>query len=122
MDQALGFKNSPIKASGMIGTQVANSKGEKLGGIKEVVIDPRLGTVAYVVVSLGGFLGLGEKLFAVPFSALEYDALNNEYFLEIPRERLRSAPGFDPGHWPSMSDEKWNREVYGFYGRAPYWE
>ena len=122
MDQALGFTGSPMKASSMLGTKVANSKGESLGEIKEVVIDPRLGTVAYVVVSLGGFLGLGEKLFAVPFSALEFDALNNEYFLEIPRERLRTAPGFDPGHWPTMSDEKWNREVYGFYGRPPYWE
>lgn len=122
MDQAPAFTKSPIKASSITGTKVGNSRGERLGEIKELVIEPQHGKVAYAVVSMGGFLGLGEKLFAVPFSAFEYDRLNNEYFLEIPRERLRSAPGFDPQDWPLMSDEKWNREVCGFYGRTPYWE
>jgi len=116
------FANSPVKASSIIGTDVVNPKGDNLGDIKEVVIDPRTGKVAYAVVSFGGFLSMGEKLFAIPFSAFEYDVAKNEYVLDIPKERLEAAPGFDADHWPSMSDEKWNRDVYKYYERSPYWE
>lgn len=122
MSQLQTFTNSPVKASSIIGTDVVNPKGENLGEVKEVVIDPRTGKVAYAVVSFGGFLGMGEKLFAIPFSAFEYDLAENEYVIDITKERLEAAPGFDNDHWPSMSDEKWNRTVYSYYGQSPYWE
>jgi len=122
MSQLSMFSNSPVKASSIIGTKVVNPKAESLGDIKEIVIDPSTGRVAYVVVSFGGFLSMGEKLFAIPFSSFEYSLANNEYVLHVPKERLENAPGFDPEHWPSMSDEKWNRDVYKYYGRSPYWE
>lgn len=122
MSQQLAFANSPVKASSIIGTGVVNPKGDSLGDIKEVVIDPRSGKVAYAVVSFGGFLGMGEKLFAIPFSAFEYDAATNDYVLDVSKERLKTAPGFDANHWPAMSDEKWNRDVYKYYERSPYWE
>ena len=122
MSQLSMFSNSPVKASSIIGTKVVNPKAESLGDIKEIVIDPSTGRVAYVVVSFGGFLSMGEKLFAIPFSSFEYNLSNNEYVLHVPKERLETAPGFDPEHWPSMSDEKWNRDVYKYYGRSPYWE
>jgi len=118
----LQFSNSPVKVSSMIGTNVVNAKGESLGDIKEVVIDPRSGKAAYAVVAFGGFLSMGEKLFAIPFSAFEYNASKNEYVLNISKERLKAAPGFDSDHWPSMADEKWNRDVYKYYERSPYWE
>ncbi len=116
------FSYSPVKATSIIGTNVVNPEGESLGSIKEIVIDPRIGRVAYVVVSFGGFLSLGEKLFAIPFSAFEYNAALNEYILDVPKELLSDAPGFDADRWPAMSDEKWNRDVYEYYGRPPYWE
>lgn len=122
MSQVQAFSNSPVKVSSMIGTDVVNSKGENLGDVKEVVVDPRTGKVAYAVVSFGGFLTMGEKLFAIPFSALKYDAAENEYVLDISKERLEAAPGFDADHWPSMAEEKWNRDVYKYYERSPYWE
>jgi len=122
MDQVTRFTNSPVKASSIIGTDVVNGKNESLGDIKEVVIDPNTGKVAYAVVSFGGFLGVGEKLFAIPYSALLFNLEKNEYILDISKERLETAPGFDPNHWPTMSDEKWNRDVYKYYGRSPYWE
>lgn len=122
MSQLQVFSNSPVKASSIIGTDVVNPAGENLGDIKEVVIDPGTGRVAYAVVSFGGFLGMGEKLFAIPFSALEYDATDNEYVLDISQDRLKAAPGFDADQWPTMSDEKWNRDVYKYYERSPYWE
>lgn len=122
MSQLQAFSNSPVKASSIIGTDVVNPKGDNLGDIKEVVIDPSTGRVAYAVVSFGGFLGMGEKLFAIPFSAFAYNANKNEYVLDVPKERLKDAPGFDADHWPSMSDEKWNRDVFSYYERSPYWE
>ena len=122
MNQLQVFSSSPIKASSIIGTDVVNPKGDNLGDIKEVVIDPRTGKVAYAVVSFGGFLTMGEKLFAIPFSAFEYDQAENEYVLDVSKERLEAAPGFDADNWPSMADEKWNRDVYKYYDRSPYWE
>ena len=122
MNQVHAFSNSPVKASSIIGTSVVNPNGDSLGDIKEVVIDPRSGKVAYAVVSFGGFLSMGEKLFAIPFSSFEYDAAKSHYVLDISKERLEAAPGFDPDAWPSMADEKWNRDVYKYYQRQPYWE
>lgn len=122
MNQLQAFSSAPIKASSMIGTDVVNPKGENLGDVKEVVIDPQTGKVAYAVVSFGGFLGMGKKLFAIPFSAFKYDLKENEYVLDISKERLEAAPGFDEDHWPSMAEEKWNRDVYKYYERSPYWE
>ena len=122
MGQLQKFSNSPVKASSIIGTSVVNPKRESLGDIKEVVIDPSTGKIAYAVVSFGGFLGMGEKLFAVPFSAFKYDMEKNEYILDVSKDRLKAAPGFDSDHWPAMSDEQWNRDVYKYYERAPYWE
>lgn len=127
MSQLREFSNSPIKASTIIGTNVVNPEGEPLGDVKEIVIDPRTGRVAYAVVSFGGFLGLGKKLFAIPFSALEYNVTRSElygseYILHVSKERLESAPGFDSDHWPLMSDEKWHRDIHKYYERMPYWE
>jgi len=112
MSQLPVFSNSPVKTSNVIGTEVVNSNGDSLGDIKEVVIDPRSGKVAYVVMSFGGFLGMGTKLFAVPFTAFDYNVTEKEYVLNVSKEQLKDAPGFDPDHWPSMADEKWNRDVY----------
>jgi len=122
MIQLSMFSNTPVKASSIIGTKVVSTDADSLGNIKEVVIDPRTGKVAYVVVSFGGFLTMGEKLFAIPFSAFEYNVINNEYIIDLPKNRLENAPGFDADHWPTMSDEQWNRDVYNYYGRSPYWE
>ena len=122
MTQLHAFSNSPVKASSIIGTNVVNPKGDSLGDIKEIVIDPHSGRVAYAVVSFGGFLSMGEKLFAIPFSAFVYNVEKNEYVLDVSKDRLETAPGFDADHWPSMSDEQWNRDVYKYYKRSPYWE
>jgi sporulation protein YlmC with PRC-barrel domain len=122
MSQLQTFSSSPVKASSIIGTKVVNPKHESLGSIKEMVIDPHTGKVAYAVVSFGGFLSMGEKLFAIPFTAFSYSVSENEYVLNVSQERLKAAPGFNADHWPAMSDEKWNRELSSYYDRAPYWE
>ncbi|MBK8162318.1 MAG: PRC-barrel domain-containing protein [Gammaproteobacteria bacterium] len=116
------FSISPVRASSIIGTDVVNPDGENLGDVKEVVIDPSTGKIAYAVVAFGGFLSMGEKLFAIPFSAFTYDVEDNDYILDVTKEELKEAPGFDANHWPSMADEKWNRDIYRYYARQPYWE
>jgi len=122
MSHTQTFSSSPVKASGVIGTKVVNGKDENLGDIKEIVIDPRTRKVAYAVVAFGGFLGMGEKLFAIPFGSFAYNVTKNEYVLDVAKERLKDAPGFDSDHWPAMTDEKWNRDLHSYYDRAPYWE
>ncbi len=122
MSQLHMFSSSPVKASNFIGTNVVGPQNESLGDVKEVVIDPETGKVVYAVVSFGGFLGMGEKLFAIPFGAFKYNVSENEYVLDVSKEKLQHAPGFDSAHWPSMADENWNREVHKYYTRQPYWE
>ena len=122
MSELSMFSNSPVKATSVIGTNVTNSKGENLGEVKDIVIDPRSGRVAYVVVLFVRSFVMGEKLFAIPFRSFDYNVTKNEYVLDIAQERLVNAPGFDADHWPSMADEKWNRDVYAYFGHSPYWD
>ena len=78
--------------------------------------------VAYVVVAFGGFLRTSGKLFAMPFKLFKYDGKKAEYILDLSKEQLEAAPGFDPEHWPSMADEQWHRDVHSYYGYEPWWE
>ena len=122
MSQLNLFSSPPQKASNIIGSKVINPTGDTLGDIKEIVIDPRTGKVAYAVVAFGGFFSMGEKLFAIPFGSFEFNATKNEYLLNVSKERMESAPGFAADKWPLMSDEKWNRDTHKYFERSPYWE
>ena len=90
------------------------------GDIKEIMLDVRSGTVSYAVLSFGGFLGMGEKLFAVPWNALTLDTVNKRFVLNVEKQRLENAPGFDKDSWPNMADESWASEIHTFYGTKPY--
>ncbi len=111
-----------MAADTLEGDKVVNADGEDLGDIKDIMIDVPSGRVAYAVLSFGGFLGMGDKLFAVPWHALMLDADNKCFVLDIPRDRLEQAPGFDKDHWPSMADQRWASEIHQFYDVPPYWE
>jgi sporulation protein YlmC with PRC-barrel domain len=111
------------RASKLIGTDVENAKGENLGKIEDVVLDPQDGRVAYAVLSFGGFLGLGEKYFAIPWSALTAKAGEDDtLILNVDQEKLKNAPGFNKSSWPNMADRTWGKEIHSYYGVAPYWE
>ena len=106
------------RLSSLTGMQVRNPSGEELGTIDDYVIDMETGRISYVALSFGGFLGLGDKLFAIPFNAmtLHHDADNNYYFvLAVPKENLEKAPGFDKEHWPNVADPKWSEEIDHYY-------
>jgi sporulation protein YlmC with PRC-barrel domain len=110
-----------MAADTLEGDKVVNAHGEDLGTIEEIMIDVQRGRVAYAVMSCGGFLGMGEKLFAIPWSALTLDAERHCFVLDADRERFENAPGFDKHHWPSMADDAWATQVHDFYGVRPYW-
>ena len=97
-------KRRVLSAGNLVGDRVRNSKGEDLGKIEEIMIDLPTGRVAYAVLSFGGFIGIGDKLFAVPWSALQVDEGKQELVLDIDRKVLESAPGFDKNDWPDMAD------------------
>ncbi|MBK7646383.1 MAG: PRC-barrel domain-containing protein [Betaproteobacteria bacterium] len=105
-----------LSASTLNGDDVYNPKGEKLGSIKELMLDIENGKVCYAVLSFGGFLSLGEKLFAVPWSALTVDTNNKRFVMDADEERLKKAPGFDADKWPNMADSTWEKSVHAFYG------
>jgi sporulation protein YlmC with PRC-barrel domain len=116
---SLGPGPSLMGADTLIGDSVVNSKEEDLGDIKEIMLDMHTGQVAYAVLSFGGFLGIGEKLFAVPWGALHLDTVNERFVLNVDKARLKNAPGFDPGAWPDMSDVTWAKQIHTFYGTDP---
>lgn len=110
-----------LSAGTLTGDDVVNSDGDKLGTLKDVMIDFDRGTVAYGVLSRGGVAGIGEKLFAVPWALFDVDTDEKELTLDLDEERLEDSPGFDPDHWPTFADEAWGRELHEHYGVHPYW-
>ncbi len=109
-------------ASTLIGNEVYNPEEEHLGEIKEIMIETATGDVAYAVLSFGGLLGLGDKLFAVPWNALKLDTRNKCFILDEDKESLKNAPGFEKDAWPRMADRQWGSAVHDYYGVRPYWE
>lgn len=111
-----------LSARTMIGDSVVNPQGDDLGRLEEIMIDTGSGRVAYAVLSFGGFLGMGNKLFAVPWQALQLDAENHRFVLDVDKQKLEDAPGFDKDNWPDTADQTWLVGVYEYYGYNPYWE
>jgi sporulation protein YlmC with PRC-barrel domain len=104
-----------FKASNIIGKDVENTKGEDLGDIKELVVNPENGEIAYAVITYGGFLGLGDKYFAVPWSALNISQDREHVVLNVDQKKLENAPGFDKDNWPNLYDPDYALVIYRFY-------
>jgi sporulation protein YlmC with PRC-barrel domain len=116
-----GFRRV-LSASTLAGDRVVNGRGEDMGKIDELMIDVQSGRVAYAVLSFGGFLGMGDKLFAIPWRNLTLDEDRKVFVLNVDKATLERAPGFDKDHWPDMSDRAWGLNIYTFYGSEPYWD
>ena len=110
------------KATDLKGKNVTNSENENLGEIKDIVVDPNSGRILYAVLEFGGFLGMGEKLFAVPFQSLQSSGDNKAFILNVEKDRLKSAPGFDKSQWPNFADEQFATTTYQYYSLTPYWQ
>jgi sporulation protein YlmC with PRC-barrel domain len=120
-----------VSAMRMLNQEVLNIDGEHIGEIRELMIDLNAGRVAYAVLSFGGgFVGVGNKLFAVPWSRLNLlgpdssheGHLDRKFMLAVTKEELENAPGFDKDHWPDMNDLAWLQYLYSYYDCVPYWQ
>ncbi|HWR53705.1 MAG TPA: PRC-barrel domain-containing protein [Bryobacteraceae bacterium] len=111
-----------LSASSLASDRVRNPAGEDLGKAHDLMIDLHSGRVAYVVLSYGGLLGIGNKLFAVPWNAIKVDEDEKCLILNMDKQRLENAPGFDKDNWPDMADQQWSGRVHEFYGTQPYSE
>jgi sporulation protein YlmC with PRC-barrel domain len=108
-----------FQASKLIGLNVRNKEGEKLGTVNDLVLNIETGKIAYVALSVGGVLGVGDKLFAVPYNQMAFDHGKDEQFfvLDMAKERLDAAPGFNQSDWPKFADPNWTDKIDTYYTR-----
>lgn len=108
-----------FQASKLIGLNVRNKDGEKLGTVNDLVLNIETGKIAYVALSVGGVLGVGDKLFAVPYGQMAFDHGKNEQFfvLDMAKEKLEAAPGFNKSDWPNFADPNWTNKIDTYYTR-----
>jgi len=105
----------------MSGNEVKNVKKEHLGEIKDLMVNLHDGKIAYAVLSFGGFLGIGDKLFAVPWSSLKLDQESKCFIMNADEEFLKNSPGFDKSDWPSAHHTAYLDKVFTHYGQPPFW-
>lgn len=105
-----------LSASTLIGDPVLNTAGDDLGKLEDLMIDLDTGCIVYAVLSFGGFLGMGDKLFAIPWASLRVDLEEECLRMDIDQETLEKAPGFDKDNWPEPKDFGIVTTVYKFYG------
>ena len=110
-----------MAADTLEGNDVKNMANEDVGEIEHIMLDVPSGRIAYAVMAVGGFLGMGEKLFAIPWTALTLDTDKKCFRLDVSKERLSKAEGFDKDHWPTMADETWATNLHTYYNARPYW-
>lgn len=111
-----------MSSSSLTGDDIRNPKNDTLGSVHDIMIDCESGRVAYVVLSSGGFLGMGNKLFAIPMSALTLDTECECLRLDADKDAFDEADGFDKDNWPDMADTQWQTRTHERFGARPYWQ
>lgn len=110
-----------MAAATLDGNTVYSADDVDVGSIKEIMLDVSSGRIAYAVLSSGGFLGMGDKLLAIPWNALTLDTDRKAFILGVPAEVVKQAEGFDKDHWPRFADAAWASSLHGHYKTDPYW-
>jgi len=113
---------SILSSSTLVGDVVVDPDGTRLGYLKELMIDLASGSVAYAVLSRGGFGGVGERLFAIPWQLVAVDGDEERLVVDVTEEVLDDSPGFDPDDWPSFHDMLWQERVHSHFDVVPDWE
>ena len=109
-----------MRASKLIGMSIQNPEGKGVGSINDLVLDVDTGRVHYAAVTYGGFLGIGNKMFAVPFEAFQFRAARNNanervLVLDVTQAQLEGSVGFDEDNWPNFADESFTKDLYRRY-------
>lgn len=113
--QVMQTNKNLIRSFEIKGVRVKNMKDENLGEITEIMINKKQGKIDYVVVSFGGFLGIGDKFFAIPWPVLTYHPENDSFRVDISREEFKNSPGFSKDHWPDSYDPYWTETTTNYY-------
>ena len=108
-----------LSSSSLAGNAVVDPKGENLGNIKDLMVDTSTGQIAYAVLTFGGFLGMGDKLFAVPMKALSLHPTEKSFVLNTTKDHLKTAPGFDKDKWPDFASSDFENRHSSFWASSP---
>ena len=110
------------KASDLVGKKVRNLQtNEDLGSLKDIVVDPDTGRILYAVLAYGGFLGMGKDFFAIPWQSFDTTSEARTIGLNINKDQLKNAEGFDKNNWPNMADPRWSANIHKYYGKQEPW-
>jgi len=111
---------SLIASDRVEGTPVFRPGGKRIGTIKRLMLDKRHGTVAYAVMSFGGFLGFGDDYYPLPWALLTYDETLGGYKVDVTDDQLKGAPKFARDNW-DFGDRAKEAALFDYYGAPPYW-
>jgi sporulation protein YlmC with PRC-barrel domain len=111
-----------IAARQVQGTTVYNTGLEKLGSVEDLMVDKATGRIVYAVLSFGGFLGIGDRYFPLPWEKLAYNIEIGGYVVDVDRDVLEGAPSYTDEATAGWDDEAWRRGVHSYYGVHPFWD
>ena len=117
---AEGERINAFMVEKIVGSRVINVKGETLGKIEDLVVDIDTGRILYAVLDSGGFLGIGSKLFPVPWESLAALPSEGIFFLNQSKEQMEKAPAFDKKNLPDVGDMRWGGGILKHYGVPGY--
>ena len=112
---------SAIRAKKVIGTNVKDTAGQKIGEIEDVVLDKKSNSIMFAVVGFGGFLGMAEKYHPIPWSSLDYDETRNAYVVEYTKDQLKAAPAGSIDELTKSDGISYRDRAYDYYKEARYW-
>ena len=121
LDDTTNPSGKLIAAHKVQGASVYSTTLEKLGTVEDLMIDKASGRIAYAVLSFGGFLGIGDRYYPLPWEKLDYNSELDGYVVDIDRETLEGAPSYSDTKMAAWDDETWGHDVYAHYGLPPFW-
>ena len=113
---------SAIRAKKVLGTNVVDPSGSKIGEVEDVILDKQTNSILFAVISFGGFLGMGEKYHPIPWSALDYDPQAGSYVVDYTKEQLKAAPAGSIEELTKDDGLAYRDRVFDYYkvtGTAP---
>ena len=113
---------SAIRAKKVIGTNVKDSSGEKLGEVEDIVLDKQSNQIMFAIVGFGGVLGMGEKYHPLPWSTLNYDPDENSYVVNVTKDQLKAAPADSIEELTKDDGMGYRDQTYAYYKAKPYWQ
>jgi len=113
---------SAIRVSKVLGTNVQDPAGHKIGEVEDVILDKESNQIMFAVLSFGGFLGMAEKYHPIPWAALTYDRNRNSYVVNYTKEQLQSAPAGSVEELTQNDGLNFRDRTYAYYKADRYWE